>query len=569
MMGGCSLLGRSAPAQPDEPAPFEAPENSGRFIGAVGSAPQSADESVVLQMADEDARGKLADAVAEYAREVVVEFLATHKGYADPESERARAFESAVSKGAANAILRQDLRAESRRDPRSGRLCVVYRVPVSIVNDKISENARRALSPVSPFERSLEAKAMEELDEFLAATLKERVITASQRPEAEVDREIGNPPPAWLAYGRHQDYPRSTFMVAVGIGDSPEATVESARSDLRNRIAGRIPGLDVDDLLNVKLTASWYDPITDTHYGLGVLDRAQTTARCRERVRKALEEAHALLESAVNHHRADNFLTALRGYVEALANAQTVPKLARAAAVVEPARKAEFAELTKDAPLVEIELKLRELVGMFAMRKAGGDEQWTPPGVALPKPLKVLLTAGPNALPVAGLPLRFSFKAGRGRLQEVVRTDENGTAACPVECVEGNGEPFGAVECALALEELAPTVELPDMTGPAVVFNYVMRARSNTHLALYLVEDPGEVHDRAGDPGCASVVRECLAKVNGRYSAARMVEAVEAQQRAVDLIRRCGHPPIPHPVTPFEPPEGSNVFDFGQLAGAG
>ena len=86
---------------------------------------------------------------------------------------------------------------------------------------------------------------------------------------------------------------------------------------------------------------------------------------------------------------------------------------------------------------------------------------------------------------------------------------------------------------------------------------------------FHLEEDPGEVHDRTGDPGCASVVRECLAKVNGRYSAARMLEAVEAQQRAADLTRRCGHAPIPHPVPPFEPPEGSNVFDFGQLGRAG
>ena len=82
-----------------------------------------------------------------------------------------------------------------------------------------------------------------------------------------------------------------------------------------------------------------------------------------------------------------------------------------------------------------------------------------------------------------------------------------------------------------------------------------------------MVEDPGEMHDRAEDPDCREIVADCRDRILSRWSAERMLRDAEKQNRARDLIRRCGYGPTPHPVSPFVAPEGCNRFDFSQLPG--
>ncbi len=78
-------------------------------------------------------------------------------------------------------------------------------------------------------------------------------------------------------------------------------------------------------------------------------------------------------------------------------------------------------------------------------------------------------------------------------------------------------------------------------------------------------EDPHEMHDRAEDPACREIVEEGSARIHRRWSAERILQNAEKQNRAKDLIRRCGHGPMPHPVSPFTAPEDANRFDFSQL----
>ena len=82
-----------------------------------------------------------------------------------------------------------------------------------------------------------------------------------------------------------------------------------------------------------------------------------------------------------------------------------------------------------------------------------------------------------------------------------------------------------------------------------------------------MVEDPGERHDRAEDPDCRKIVADCQARIHARWSAERILRNAEKQNRARDLIRRCGHGPTPRPVAPFAASEGDNRFDFSQLPG--
>ena len=80
-------------------------------------------------------------------------------------------------------------------------------------------------------------------------------------------------------------------------------------------------------------------------------------------------------------------------------------------------------------------------------------------------------------------------------------------------------------------------------------------------------EDADEMHDRAEDSACREIVEDCLARIHRRWSAERILRNAEKQNRAKDLIRRCGYGLMPHPVSPFAAPEGCNRFDFSQLPG--
>lgn len=77
--------------------------------------------------------------------------------------------------------------------------------------------------------------------------------------------------------------------------------------------------------------------------------------------------------------------------------------------------------------------------------------------------------------------------------------------------------------------------------------------------------DPEERNDLAGKPECAVIVNQLKARIESRWSAARIHEARAKQQRADSVLKNTGHPAQPHPVTNFSPGTDDNVFDFSQL----
>jgi len=80
-----------------------------------------------------------------------------------------------------------------------------------------------------------------------------------------------------------------------------------------------------------------------------------------------------------------------------------------------------------------------------------------------------------------------------------------------------------------------------------------------------LNEDPDELIDRSNDPECGKIASELLEKTHSRWSGKRVIEAVAAKRRGMNVIKACGHDFCPHPFPQFKVPDGYNEFDFAQL----
>jgi choline-sulfatase len=101
-------------------------------------------------------------------------------------------------------------------------------------------------------------------------------------------------------------------------------------------------------------------------------------------------------------------------------------------------------------------------------------------------------------------------------------------------------------------------------SGPWKLIYY---SETESAQLFHLHEDPLEEVDRVGDPTCQEVVKSLIARLYARWSAQGMLEGRARERRARRLIRRCGHPPIPHAVANEDAPTGANQFDFSQLPG--
>jgi len=99
-------------------------------------------------------------------------------------------------------------------------------------------------------------------------------------------------------------------------------------------------------------------------------------------------------------------------------------------------------------------------------------------------------------------------------------------------------------------------------SGPWKLMYY---AEFDTFLLFNLEEDPEEMHDRAADPACAEIAKELLSKIHARWSADRILEGFDRENRWRRLLEQCGHPLIPRPMGHETPPPGANSFDFSQL----
>jgi choline-sulfatase len=101
-------------------------------------------------------------------------------------------------------------------------------------------------------------------------------------------------------------------------------------------------------------------------------------------------------------------------------------------------------------------------------------------------------------------------------------------------------------------------------SGPWKLIYY---SETGSAQLYHLREDPGEHVDRMDDPACQQTAADLLSKLHERWSAQGMLGGRARERRARQLIRRCGHPPIPHAVDNEDAPPGTNQFDFSQLPG--
>jgi len=520
---GCAGLGGSTRERPEWVTAPEAAEQASKFISGVGMAAAGGSSEAQRARAEQEARGELARAVGDYVLHVLSTFLKTHGNFADAGSATAKEFLTVVSAEVPNALLRQKLQSDGWEDASTGTAYVLYRIPISMVNDKINEKVSFALRNVNPFARGQEKDAADALRQFLNARLKERVALAARRQKPDEGAAPAMATPAWLAFGRHDDYPHARFLTTIGLGEDGETAAECARSQiakqLEAQLVGRLLGyagseaggdmianfkslraahvrMPGEEVLAAKVGETWYDHVTDTHYAFGVLDREVAGSLCGRRARVAFGEGDELLKSASNHHKAENYETALREYAQALARVQEAAVLQLTALVADPGRTDEFAALAKDvASLSQITARMGELLGAFSLEAQSGDGQWTPPGVRLHGPLVVKAVAGREARALADVPVRFRFVKGDGALQQLVKTGAGGTASCRVDRVDRAEEAVGSIEASIALDDLAPKGDFSGVKGPVVLFKYVLRTKPNTSIALYV--DERTIEDKA------------------------------------------------------------------------
>jgi len=510
----------------------EAAEQASKYISAVGAGTSGPDSSAKLQEAEYAAREELATRLTDYVAGALRRFLSAHPAYGDPSSEAAADFVKAVSVDVSNAMLRETERHESWHDTRRDAIYVLYRVAISVINERTVEAARRTADEISPFAESQQEVALEGLGPFLDGLLRQRVAAARHREKLYVTDPFAAAPPEWRTTGRHPDYPPERFLTVVGLGEGRAEARVNARVELCAEIDARIAELwrelaaphsegplassvrqlqaDALALQEVDLPASktvelWYDPVIDMHYVLCVLDRVATRNEYIGRAQRKASDAVGLLESASNHHKADNYLTALQEYLQALVRCQEALKWQLAAMAVSPTRADELVALTDEASVVQAKAGLRELLAEFSLTIVSGDNQWTAPQRPLPEVLVARLTAGEDARPVKGVPVRFRFAAGSGLLKGAATTDADGTVGCTVQKVDAYGKAFATIKCAVAPGRLVPEADLSLIDIPSVTFTCVLRAKENTFFAVH-------VDERIPDGGRAvtTVVQDAL-----------------------------------------------------------
>jgi len=527
---------------------------SDRLISAVGVAAPDTEAPDIMQKAESEARAQLARELDAYVRAEVSKFLQAHRDYADPSSSTAESFTTVVSAEVANAMLRHSVRYDTWQEGPDGNLYVLYRVPVALVNEQIVDKTRVALRHVDPFTGAAEEQVIGDFKEFLESEL---VRTAAREaPEENADPE-GTPSgqsPQWVLLGRHDEHPDGEFITAMGIGEDRLAAEDSALMELAGliemRMAGRFTSLtesrselaltrdlravSVDslgfgrgNLVAARVPETWYEEVTDTCYALAVLHRETAASAYRARIERALKSGKDLFASARNHHRADNYETALRDYLEALRRLQEAARFQLATMVIVPTRTADVAAMSEEATLALVKDGVRGLLGEFSITKVSGDDQWTAPGVSLRAPLVVRLTAGQEAKPLREIPLRFRFASGGGELEEKVTSGPDGAAECTVRRVEGPSRSVGSIACELALGQMAEEGDVSGISPPSVAFRYVVRTKANTRFALCVDET-----DLAGVPTASRQAEEGL-----RTALARAGFDLVEQARVRDILK--------------------------------
>ncbi|MCK4283747.1 MAG: hypothetical protein KAX44_05480, partial [Candidatus Brocadiae bacterium] len=516
---GCGLIWRRPePERPPWVPAQGAVEQESRFISANGSTGPGGDFEELEREADRIARQKLAEAISEYTRNATGAFLEANPDCGSADTPLCGEFISALASQVSAAILRRSVRQDAWRGPR-GKAYVLYRLPLSVVDDEINESMRYGLDIANPFGAPADEVAAgmelfldERLRKGLEDAARERPVTEQTPPEYR--------PPAWLEVGRHENYPAGKFLSAIGLGADEAEADRSARAELAsgihadlvremrdltaeevqdalaqnvNWLAPQAAAFTEKDVVATRIPEHWYDPLTDTHYAFAVVDCTTAELIYRHEVSEALKQSAGLRTSAQNHRKADNYAASLRDYLDALSQAGTAVKMQLRAIAVAPAESAtELRGVVPEPILADLKQDVRSLLENVTLEKIGGDGQWVPPGVPLRKPLQVRLLAGDKAEPVAGVPIKLTMGSPGGKVAGRATTDGDGAAGWQLAEAPAPESRSNTIVAELDLGQMAPAADLFRLDPPRAVFTYVLRARSNTLFALHVRERTAE-----------------------------------------------------------------------------
>lgn len=282
----------------------------------------------------------------------------------------------------------------------------------------------------------------------------ERAAPASERVAQAPDCS-GVPRPAWLtqtgsleAVGESRESPEEAEAIArtavmkqvevhieaedqslireKGMTGSENVVLVDVQSKIRERINTSVSGMET--------VKRFTDTCRKAHYALVRLDRAQAAQAWLNDLKTLGLQRQELAQAAAEHQRAGRIIPLLDALQQVLERDLNMAMLERRVAYLAPQLKP--AE-SSAARVVQSEQQLAAVLGSLTLRYEGGNEQEAKPGKPLPKPLAAGLVAalpsGPVALP--DVPVRFTFQAGQGDVDPLVRTNQQGRAEAAVRNV--------------------------------------------------------------------------------------------------------------------------------------
>ena len=535
-LAGCAVLGTTEPEdRPEWASPSAADLGPVRFISAVGMADAREDSDAAVREADRRARQKLADAVVEHARGTAGEFLAAETGAPLEESTVGREFVEMVAAEAAAHVLRHSMRTDTWEDP-AGRRYVFYRVPLALVYRAMADRARETLAHTNPLGAAAEG-APERMHSFLTRRLgeqlKEQVRARPAEPEVAPEQRT----PAWLELGRHEDYPGERYLTAIGVGSDPAEAELSSRSELRAHLQGRLARLtkslavtDAADALARNARAlgteppvfadadlpaavpvdTWHDPVTNTHYAYTAVDRTVVSILYPQKVSQVLQRYGDLTNAGRNQQKAGNYTAALRDMLDAVHAARSAVQLQLKALILAPEADAgKLRGLVAEPILDQAVANVRMLLQDIRVDPVGGTDRWAGSGGGPGSAVEIRVTAGPQNVPVTGLPVVFHAPGRAWPELEPVITDAQGAASWQASGALPEHQGSCTITAALALGALSAGADTYGLDFPAACFQCVLRSQANTRFAVAVV--PGTAGGTAPESAFAQALQQALA----------------------------------------------------------
>ncbi len=501
---GCAAVPLQPPAQPAQwQQRLERVEREGERLAGHGSA--APDREDATEEASLAARRELAETVGSYVREVLAEFFADRLDQPIRDRPLRRQLVADVATAAAAAVLRETTDADTWQAD-DGAAHAIVSVPAEQVHDHAIARLRSMLASQNPFPGDAEQVSSEAAAYLRAVSRRQRLRAVLSAPPPE-----GAAPPRWLARARHPEYPAEQFFLVVGMGPDPEAAGEDARALLLARLNGTLGELREElrasagedalsrnarfvrsaevsfassELATVRGVDHWRDPVSGTVYVLSALNRETAALVVRGQLAESADHATQLLAAARNQAKAGNCREALDDDVAALEAAQRALCLQMKGLVLASADAGnQFREALPEPLVEEARLHLEEVLGRVNVTVVSGDDQWLAPGRPPVQPLVALVTAGPVATPLPGVPVRLRVQSTGAELGQT-STDEEGVATWRLARAPTGVGADGVLLAQLDLAALAPGMDLSDLPVPSASFEFVLRSGANTSFVV-------------------------------------------------------------------------------------